>query len=173
MVAACGEVADSRVPGSSPAVTASPTTDPTAGWLDYHSMKGQFSFKHPAGWFLSPEGDSGGLVSIGMGVKHPLGPLDYATDISAASWPASQNIDTTCFQLKNVTNSQPVVVSGVSGSRKTGTLDACRGDHSLELTEYDFTTNGRKYIFTYTARPDAVPLSDFDLMVKTTLGFAA
>src|SRR5260370_14817747 len=119
MVAACGEVADSRSSGGSPAVFASPTTDPTASWLDYHSMKGQFSFKHPAGWFLSPEGDSGGLVSIGMGVKHALGPLDYATDITAASWPASHNIDTTCFQLKNVTNSQPGVVSGVSGSRKT------------------------------------------------------
>jgi hypothetical protein len=157
---------------TSPTLSPSPTADPTADWQAYHSTNGQFSLKHPAGWFVSPEGNAGGLVSIGMGVKHPLGPYDYVTDIGAGSWSVNQNIDTSCFLLKNVNQSQPVVVGGVTGSRKTGTLTACQGGQSLDVTEYDFTTNSRNYFFTYTARPDAVPLSDFDLMVTRAVSFA-
>jgi hypothetical protein len=155
---------------TSPTLNPSPTTDPTADWQAYHSTNGRFSLKHPAGWFVSSESQAGGLVSIGMGVKHPLGPSDYVTDIGAGSWSVSQNIDTSCFLLKNANQSQPVVVSG---SRKTGTLTACQGGQSLDVTEYDFTTNSRNYFFTYTARPDSVPLSDFDLMVNRTLSFSS
>ncbi len=102
-----------------------------------------------------------------------MGPYDYVTDIGAGSWSVNQNIDTSCFLLKNVKQSQPVVVGGVTGSRKTGTLTACQGGQSLDVTEYDFTTNSRNYFFTHTARPDAVPLSDFDLMVTHTVSFSS
>src|SRR5260370_11576203 len=106
VVAGCG-----RVPDSGPATTTaqattilspSPTADPTADWQAYHSTNGRFSLEHPVGWFVSPEGNAGGLVSVGMGVKHPLGPYDYVTDIGAGSWSVNQNIDTSCFLLKNV-----------------------------------------------------------------------
>jgi len=177
----CGRVPDSgSVATASPSDTAvapspspSPTVDPTADWQPYHSTNGQFSLKHPASWFVSPEGNSGGLVSIGLGVKHPMGPYDYVTDISSGSWPASQRLDTSCFLLATAGESHAVTVDGVTGIRKTGTLTACQGGQSLDVTEYDFTTNGRNYFFTYTARPDAVPLSDFDLMVTSTVTFSA
>lgn len=176
MAVGCGRAPDSGAPGTaSPTGTASAASpsDPTANWMAYHSIKGQFSLRHPASWFVSMEGDSGGLVSVGMGAKHPMGPLDYATDISAGSWSVDKNLDTSCFQLRNPTTTQSVTIQGVTGSRKTGTLTACQGGQSLDLTEYDFTTNGRNYVLTYTARPDAVPLSDFDLMVKNTFSFSS
>jgi hypothetical protein len=141
--------------------------------LAFHSTKGQFSLKYPSGWFVSAEGVNGGLVGVALGVKRPMGPYDYVTDISAGSWPISQKMDTSCFQLRNVTTSQPVAVRGVTGSRKTGKLTACQGGQTLDLTEYDFTTNARNYVFTYTARSDAVPLSDFDLMVMNTVSFSS
>jgi hypothetical protein len=173
MVSGCGENPPTSAPGATPSLISSPTADPTAGWVTYRSSKGQFSFKHPAGWYMSAEGDSGGLVSVGMGVRHPLGPLDSVTDIGAGSWSVTQNLDASCFLLKNVTNSQTVIVSGVTGSRKTGTLTECQGGQSASATQYEFTTNGRRYLFSYTARPDAVPLSDFDLMVVNTVSFSS
>jgi hypothetical protein len=75
--------------------------------------------------------------------------------------------------LKNVNQNQRVVVGGVTGSRKSGTLTACQGGQTLDVTEYDFTTNSRNYFFTYTVRPDAVPMSDFDLMVNHTVSFSS
>ncbi len=107
-----------------------------------------------------------------MGTQHPLGPLDYVTDIGAGSWPVAQQMDTTCFKLSAISQSNPETVDRVNGVRKTGTLIACQGGQALAVVEYDFTTAGRNYFFSYTKRADAVPLSDFDLMVRNTISFA-
>jgi hypothetical protein len=158
----------------SPLVSRSPTQDLTANWQAFKSTNGQFTLKHPASWFVSPEGVNGALVSVGMGVKHPIGgPNEYALDISVGSWPTSPQLDTSCFLLSGPTDNQAVTVQGVNGVRRTGTFTECQGGQQFTQTEYDFTTNSRNYDFTYTARPDAVPLSDFDLMVTATVIFSA
>ena len=108
-----------------------------------------------------------------MGVQHPVGHEGYVTDISVGSWSASDQIDTSCFLLSAATESRPVVVQGVSGVRRTGTFTECQGSEQATMTEYDFTTNGRNYSFTYMSRTGAVPLSDFDLMVTATAVFSA
>lgn len=136
-------------------------------------MKGQFTLKHPATWYLSPESVNGSLVGIGMGVQHSVGSEGNVTDIGVGSWSISDQIDTSCFLLSGSSDSQPATVQGVSGVRRTGTFAECQGGQQSAMTEYDFTTNGRHYYFTYQARPGAVPLSDFDLMVTATASFSA
>ena len=108
-----------------------------------------------------------------MGNQYSRGHEGYVADIGVGSWSASDQIDTSCFLLITTTSSQPVTVQGVSGARRTGTFTQCQGGEETAMTEYDFTTNGRNYFFTYEARPGAVPLSDFDLMVTATATFSA
>ena len=127
--------------------------------------------KHPPSWFVSPEGDNNGLVSVGMGVKHSLGPVQYVTDISAGSWPVAMQMDTSCFKLA-AGQSEPETVDGVTGVRKTGTLIACQGGQTLDTVEYDFAIAGRNYLFSYTRLADGVPLADFDMMVRSTTTFS-
>jgi hypothetical protein len=106
-----------------------------------------------------------------MGVKHSLGPVQYATDISAGSWPVAMQMDTSCFKLA-ASQGEPETVDGVTGVRKTGTLIACQGGQTLDMVEYDFATAGRNYLFSYTKLADGVPLSDFDFMVRSTTTFS-
>jgi hypothetical protein len=176
---ACGAIGGgtgtvvSPSPIVSEAQTPTPTPDPTDNWVAYQSSEGQFSFKHPAGWFISPESNSNGFVSIGMGNQHPYGGSgEYVTDISAGSWPVTSEMDTSCFKLSAASQSEPTTVDGVTGERKTGTLIACQGGQTLDMVEYDFTTAGRNYLFSYTKLADGVPLSDFDLMVRSTTTFS-
>jgi hypothetical protein len=177
-LSACGTVgvgtnaAASPSPGVSAATTPTPSPDPTANWVSFQSSAGQFSLKHPPSWFVSPEGDNNGFVSVGMGKQHPYGGSgEYVTDISAGSWPVAMQMDTSCFKLA-AGQSEPEAVDGVTGVRKTGTLIACQGGQTLDTVEYDFTTAGRYYLFSYTKLTDGVPLSDFDLMVRSTATFS-
>ena len=115
-------------PSPTPSVSPSPTHDPrTANWQTYQSMKGQFTLKHPATWYLSPESVNGSLVGIGMGVQHSVGSEGYVTDIGVGSWPVSDQIDTSCFLLIGPSDSQPATIQGVSGVRHTGTFAECQG----------------------------------------------
>lgn len=146
-----------------------PSPDSTVNWVSYQSSAGHFSLKHPPGWFVSPEGNNNGLVSVGMGVKHPYGgPGEYVTDISAGSWPVAKQMDTSCFKLA-AGQSEPETVDGVTGVRKTGKLIACQGGQTWDVIEYDFTSAGRNYLFSYTKLADGALLSDFDLMVRSTI----
>jgi hypothetical protein len=164
----------SPTPGVSVAQSPTPTPDPTADWVSYTSNAGQFSLKHPPSWFVSLEGNNNGFVSVGMGVKHPYGgPGEYVTDISAGSWPVTNQMDTSCFKLSSASQTEPTTVDGVTGERKTGTLIACQGGQTLDMAEYDFTTAGRNFLFSYTTLADGVPLSDFDLMVRKTTTFSS
>ena len=176
---ACGTIGsgDGTVASPTPSVfeaqTPTPSPDPTADWVSYTSSAGQFSLKHPPSWFVSPEGNNNGFVSVGMGVKHPYGgPGEYVTDISAGSWPVAYQMDTSCFKLSEASQTEPTTVDGVTGERKTGTLIACQGGQTLHVVEYDFTTAGRNFLFSYTTLADGVPLSDFDLMVRNTTTFS-
>jgi hypothetical protein len=153
--------------------SSSPTQDPTASWQVLRSTNGQFTIKHPTSWFISPESVNGSLVGFGMGVQYSRGNEGYVADIGVGSWSASDQIDTSCFLLITTPASQPVTVQGVSGVKRTGTFTQCQGSEETTRTEYDFTTNGRNYYFTYDARPGAVPLADFDLMVTATATFSA
>ena len=83
----------------------------------------------------------------------------------------AMQMDTSCFKLA-AGQSEPETVDGVIGVRKTGTLIACQGGQKLDTVEYDFTTAGRNYLFSYTKLADGVPLSDFDLMVRSTTIFS-
>jgi hypothetical protein len=40
------------------------------------------------------------------------------------------------------------------------------------MVEYDFTTAGRNYLFSYRKLAGGVPLSDFDLKVRRTTTFS-
>ncbi len=118
---ACTSVgAGSTVPSSSPSVpgTVTSTPDPTIDWVAYRSSAGQFSLRHPPDWFISPEGNNNGFVSVGRGTQHPLGPLDYVTDIGAGSWPVAQQMDTTCFKLSAISQSDPETVDRVNGCER-------------------------------------------------------
>jgi hypothetical protein len=81
-------------------------------------------------------------------------------------------MDTSCFKLA-AGQSEPETVDGVTGVRKTGNLIACQGGQTLDVVEYDFTTAGRNYLFSYTTLTDGVALSDFDLMVRRTTSFSS
>ena len=56
--------------------------------------------------------------------------------------------------------------------RKTRTLIACQGGQTLDTVEYHFATAGRNYLFSYTRLADGVPLSDFNIMVRSTTTFS-
>jgi hypothetical protein len=179
MSTACGPTGSSNGTAASPTSSAfaaqspTPTPDLTANWVSYQSSGGQFSLKHPASWFVSPEGNNNGFVSVGMGVKHPYGgPGEYVTDISAGSWPVTCQMDTSCFKLSAASQTEPTTVDGVTGERKTGTRIACQGGQTLDVVQYDFTTAGRNFLFSYTKLADGVPLSDFDVMVRKTTTFS-
>src|SRR5947207_14693889 len=70
VLSACTSVgAGSTVASASPSVrsTVTATPDPTTDWVAYGSSAGQFSLRHPRDWFISPEGNNNGFVSVGMG----------------------------------------------------------------------------------------------------------
>lgn len=176
---ACGTIGSSNgtvaspSPNVSEAQSPTPTPDPTANWVSYQSSAGQFSLKHPPSWFVSPEGNNNGFVSVGLGKQHPYGGSgEYVTDISAGSWPVTSQMDASCFKLSSASQTEPTTVERVTGERKTGTLIACQGGQTLDMVEYDFTTAGRNYLFSYTKLADGVPLTDFDLMVRKTATFS-
>ena len=121
---------------------------------------------------MTPEDNNNGFVSVGVGNRHPTGPTDFVMDISTSSWAVTDKIDTTCFKLATASQSESVTVDGVAGVRKTGTLIECQGGQRQDVVEYDFTANGRNYLFSYALRTGAVPLSDFDLMVRNTASFS-
>lgn len=178
-LSACGTVGvgtSAVAPSPSVLTTRSPTPfpDPTANWVSYQSKAGQFSLKHPSSWFVSsPEYNNNGDVSVGMGVKHFFGAAgEFVTDISVGSWPVTYHMDSSCFKLSAASQTEPSTVDGVTGERKTGTLIACQGGQTLDMVEYDFTTAGRNYLFSYTKLADGVPLSDFNLMVRSTTTFS-
>ena len=174
LVAACtGSAAPTQ--SATPKGSASTTlSDPTAGWVPYRSVSGRFSFKHPSDWFIGEVANQG-LVQVGMGTirsdpdPHPLhGPVPII-DILISSWGATAS--DVCSKLITTEQSERVTIAGVDGLRQTGNPN-CQGDQGVPVVQYLFATHGRSYVFEYAIQPNAVPLSQFDAMVRDTVHFS-
>jgi hypothetical protein len=107
--------------------------------------------------------NNGGAVTIAMGTNN---------EINIVSWPVVPQIDFSCSELPPESPSEPLTIGGVNGTRKTGSLIACQGGQRFDLVQYNFTTAGRNYLFSYAALRGGAPLTDFDLMVRHTATFA-
>lgn len=158
--------------------------DPTADWASYSNAAGSFSLKHPRSWVgaTHPEFCSPGIFligadasSVGKCATESFGQMTVASVAGDSSKTSELKDGYTKITRTNVT------VNGVLGVMMTGEA-ASQGNEAgigvlpdgTKVTEYIFYTNGRTYTAEYiklSSYPDA--LSDFNLMVTTTLRFSS
>lgn len=164
------------------------SADPTANWTAYTSEKGKFSVKYPPTWvqpahkeacgdglldrslYLGPDNNS--VLRCGSEFFGQIG-IDSQTGDKHTDNPFSSGYKDTV--VKNVT------VDGVSGTR-TSAVAQGQGEglgayfDGTIVVRYVFVANGNTYVATYVQAPAGkVPstdvLTDFDLMVTSTLKF--
>lgn len=158
--------------------------DPTENWTAFSSKKGQFSGKYKPDWktlvceggednfYLSPTSAALPICQSGKGSKMSV----YSREGNHIS-----DYDLRSSEYKNIT-SEIVTVSGAEGRRWRGTVETKEdivefSPNGSITVQYVFYTNGRTYVVGYRQDPsgdysDDV-LSDFDMMVKSTLKFSS
>jgi hypothetical protein len=159
---------------------------PTAHWVPFVSRTGGFALKHPANWYAGETTPYKGLAQSGMGTILPpedCGPQVYIApcafnDIVVSSWKTGTPVDGQIWNLPSVDSVEWVTVDGVTGVREAGPTAGCDagrpgGQCSWPRVEYGFVSGSRIYLFEYAPlQPDAVRLTDFDMMISRTLVFS-
>jgi len=134
------------VPALKPVASASPTRDPTAGWVSYTSAVNHLTFRHPAD--MQP-------LECGWVFIDPANPTScpQGDGLCCVFLRSSDNGQTGAFSLISTNpNLYPggiqrdsVVVDGVTGARLYGIQTSGQGGGPQ--VEYDFATHGRTYNF--------------------------
>lgn len=172
----------SQASSSPEEVPAAPVPDPTADWIPFSSVPGQYNLKYPPTWIKASnlENCNSGLLLLG-GNAAATGKCatEYFGQIAVGSneGDISAEVQLTAAYYTGLTN-EAITLNGVVGRKQTGTYQETSDEFvgtmktGDQVVKYIFVTNGRTYTATYIKTPTFPDvLSDFNLMVTETLKF--
>jgi Tfp pilus assembly protein PilV len=168
----------STVTSPSTSTTTKPV-DPTGEWVVFTSSDKAFSVKYPKTWAAGEKDCYKGLALWGNTKSVPAWcHSENVVQVHISTMDGNQTAYGLTTGWKNVSK-KTVKVDGVSGERQEGTASGQEGTGVGELPDgttkvrYMFYTNGKTYFVDYIKLSDYPDvLSDFDLMVTSTLDFS-
>ena len=159
-------------------------SDPTAGWTAYSNAPGVFSFKYPPTWVQAthPELCNEGLVLLGATAQTVgICATESFGQVAISSVDGDRRSESVLDPtLYTGITSTSVTVSGVSGTKMTGTAQNQAANlmvgglpDGTTVVQYIFYTNNKTYALVYNQQPTYPDvLSNFELLVTNTFKFS-
>lgn len=158
--------------------------DPTADWVAYSNVAGEFSFKHPVTWVKasSPETCHESTILIA--------PTKESVGVCATEYGGQIQISSTAGDVRGDykftgayytgSDEESVTVGGVAGNKLSATISGMEAEvmvggwpDGTKIVRYVFFTKGKTYVATYVQEPTYPDvLADFNILIEKTFKFS-